>query len=105
MDLVEVEKTDVYCDSSIVAKKFGMKHNKVTRTIETVTPNLEDFRGTGCTPKIQKVSRNYRGNDYEAYLMNKDAFVIVMMRFDTKRARQWQGKFISAFNAMEKMHH
>lgn len=103
MELVEVTKKEIYCDSSLVAKKFGMKHNKVTRTIENVIPNLEDFRGTGCTPKIQKINRTYRGADYEAYLLNKDAFAIVMMRFETKKARQWQGKFLAAFNAMEKM--
>lgn len=103
MQLVEVNKEEIYCDSSRVAKDFGMKHNKVTRAVETVTPNIDDFRCTGCTPKIEKVDRHYRGKDYEAYIFNKDAFVIVMMRFETKRARQWQGRYIAAFNAMEKM--
>jgi len=103
MELVKVKNNEIYCDSSDVAKKFGMKHNKVARTIENILPNLEDFRGTACTPSIEKTTRNYRGRDYTAYLINKDAFTLVMMRFDTKRARKWQGRYIGAFNSMETM--
>lgn len=103
VDLVESKKDGIFCDSSMVARKFGIKHNDVTRSIKKIIPNLEDFRGAGCTPKIEVEERTYRGKDYTAYLLSKDAFVIVMMRFDTKRARQWQGRFIGAFNGMEKM--
>lgn len=101
MELVEVRNKEIYCDSSLLASKFKMKHNKVVRTIETVIPNLGDFMGTGCTPTIHKEKRNYRGRDYDAYILNKDAFLVIMMRFDTKLARRCQGMFIAAFNAME----
>jgi len=103
MQLVEVKQKELFCDSSVVAKKFGMKHNKVARTIENILPNLGDFRGTGCTPKIEKIIKEYRGKSYEAYLLNQEAFMVIMMRFETKRARKWQGQFIAAFKSMEKM--
>lgn len=101
MELVEVRNKEIYCDSSLVARKFKMKHNKVVRTIEAVIPNLGDFMGTGCTPSVSKEKRNYRGRDYDVYILNRDAFLVIAMRFDTKLARHWQGMFIAAFNAME----
>ncbi len=103
MELVELRKNEIYCDSSLIARKFGVKHNKVMRTMETLEPKLEDFRGTGCTPKFELEEREYRGRNYTAILMNRDCFVMLAMRFDTKRAREWQGRFIAAFNNMEKM--
>ena len=103
MNLLEVKKGKPYCDSSDVARKFGIKHNKVTRTIDNVLQTLEDFRGTGCTPEIQRIAREYRGTKYNAFLLNRDAFILVMMRFETKRAREWQGRYIAAFNSIEKM--
>ena len=53
------------------------------------------------TPKVITEEREYRGNKYTAYLMNRDFFSILAMRFKGKKAFQWQAGFISAFNAME----
>jgi len=106
MQLVEAEKKDIYCDSTTVARRFGMKHNDVARAIKTIMPKLREYwaetRGAGCTPKISEFETEYRGTKYTAYKMNRDAFVLVMMRFETKRAREWQGKFLAAFNEMER---
>lgn len=108
MELVELKKDGVYCDTGLIAKKFGMKHHDVCRAMETLIPKLDDFRVAACTPKTsgfdpqyRKESRHYRGTDFEVYLLNRDCFILLGMRFDTKTARQWQGKFIAAFNAME----
>lgn len=103
MELVKMNDSEIYCDSSLVAKKFGIQHHRISRVVKNLLPHLEDFRAIESHPKIQEIEKHYRGQDYTAYLLNKDAFFIVMMRFETKRARQWQGRFISAFNSMEKM--
>jgi len=34
MELVEVKRDEIYCDSSLVARKMGLKHRKVVSTIE-----------------------------------------------------------------------
>lgn len=103
MTIVKVKNKDIFCDSTRVAKNFGMKHNDVTRAIKRIVPQLKDFMVADCTPKFEEVDSEYRGRKYISYLMNEDAFVIVMMRFETKRAREWQGRYISAFKSMRVM--
>jgi Rha family phage regulatory protein len=101
MEIVEVKKGTVFCDSNMVAKKFGVKHADVVNKMKTIIPKLEDFRVEGFYPKYWTEDRNYRGKDYLAYLMNRDCFMILGMRFDTKRSRKWQGQFVAAFNVLE----
>jgi len=101
MEIVEVKKGEVFCDSNMVAKKFGVKHADVVNKMKTLIPKLEDFRVEAFYPKFWTESRSYRGKNYTAYLMNRDCFMVLGMRFDTKRSRKWQGQFVAAFNVME----
>jgi len=101
MQLVECKKDEIYCDTGLIARKFGMQHAKVASAMKTLIPKLEDFRVPGFHPKFEVEEREYRGTKYTAYLLNRDCFILLGMRFDTKLARQWQGKFIAAFNEME----
>jgi len=108
MELVEVRRNEIYCDTGIIARKFGMKHADVARAMETLIPKLDDFRVAACEPKdsgfepkFLKEKRVYRGTEYTAYLLNRDCYMLLAMRFDTKLARKWQGQFIAAFNIME----
>jgi len=101
MELVEFKRNEIYCDTGVIARKFGMQHAKVSQAMKTLIPKLDDFRVTGFHPKFEIEDREYRGKKYKAYLLNRDCFILLGMRFDTKKARQWQGKFIAAFNAME----
>jgi Rha family phage regulatory protein len=102
MDLVEVKRKDVYCDSHLVAKKFGYKPGYVVKHIKNVIKDIEDMEVVKMfAPKYMIEEREYRGNKYVAYLMNRDFFSILAMRFKGKKAFQWQAGFIAAFNAME----
>jgi Rha family phage regulatory protein len=101
MELVEVRKKEVFCDSHMVAKKFGFKNAHVVERIKKVIVDIGDFRVDGVDPKCQTEERTYRGQKYTAYLMNRDFFSFLMMRFKGKKAVQWQLKFIAAFNAQE----
>jgi Rha family phage regulatory protein len=101
MELVELKKGNVYCDTGVIARKFGMQHAKVVQAMETLIPKLDDFRVTGFHPYFEKEEREYRGTKYNAYLLNRDCFILLGMRFDTKLARRWQGQFIAAFNSLE----
>lgn len=102
MDLVEVKRNEVFCDSSMVAKKFEMKHGHVTETILKVVSDLDGFRVASADPKCKTEEREYRGQKYTAYLMNRDFFSFLVMRFKGKKAIKWQLEFIAAFNAMER---
>ncbi len=101
MALVEVKRSEVFCDSSIVAKKFGLQNAYVVQRIKKVMLDIGDLRVDGVNPKCQIEDREYRGNKYTAYLMNRDFFSFLVMRFKGRKAIEWQLKFIAAFNAME----
>jgi len=102
MELVEVKRSEVFCDSHIVAKKFGYRPGYVVKHIKNVLSDLDDLQGVKMfTPKCQEDERVYRGNKYTAYLMNRDFFSLLAMRFKGKKAIQWQAIFIASFNAME----
>ena len=59
MDLVEVKKSEVFCDSQMVSRKFGQKHNKVIRTIKKLLSDMSKLRGTQGTPKVTTEERVY----------------------------------------------
>lgn len=101
MNLVEINQGSVFCDSSMVAKKFGIKHNKVISVCNQLIGDLDKIKGYRYNPLITKETREYRGNEYTAYLMDRDFFSLVSMRFRSREALEWQVKFIDAFKSME----
>lgn len=98
MDLITVKQNEAYCDSSLVAKKFGIQHAKVVRAIENLAKRLSM---TQCHPKIQPFEKVYRGQTFKAYLMDREFFTMLCMRFDNQKALEWQVKFNNAFYEME----
>ena len=112
--LVEVNNKEVWAESHLVARKFGMTHQAVTRTIKLVITRLKRYRksqaGTHSDeftpaapmPKYKTVEREYRGAKFTAYLMNREFFSLVATRFDNEKAFEWQCRFVNAFFAMEK---
>ena len=101
MELVEVKRNEVFCDSHMVAKKFGFKNAYIVDRIKKVIEDIGETRVNGVDPKVMEEAREYRGNKYTAYLMNRDFFSFLVMRFKGQKAMVWQLKFIAAFNAME----
>ncbi|MCP4337787.1 MAG: Rha family transcriptional regulator [Desulfobulbaceae bacterium] len=105
MDIVEIKKGEIVCDSSVVAKKFGVKHTDVTKAISRLFEDYPDLRGEKFPPnaieKCWKEDRHYRGSDYTAYIMNREFFSLLANRFTNKKARQWQRSFNAAFYEME----
>jgi phage regulator Rha-like protein len=103
--LVENKRGEVFADSAVIARKFGMKHNKLISVVENVFIDYPDLRGSSNTPKnIENFfteERYYRGQKYTAYMMNRAFFSLVAMRFTTKPAREWQRKFNAAFYQLE----
>ena len=102
MELVEVKKDEVFCDSNMVARKFGIKHAYVVRVIKQLASEIEDLKVISNHPKIWTEDRVYRGHPYIAYLMNRQFFSLLAMRFRGNKALEWQLKFNAAFYEMEK---
>jgi len=101
-ELVEIKRGEVVCDSQTVARKFNQKPARIKKLIKDV---IEDLGVHECTPyfnpKYVIEDREYRGQEYTAYLMNRDFFSLLVMRFKGKNAVAWQIKYIARFNAME----
>lgn len=101
MELVELKNSEIVCDSSMVAKKFGVKHAYMTRIIKKLIEDLSHIKGDLGSPLIYKESRHYRGSDFEAYVMGREFFSLLCMRLKGKKALEWQVRFNSAFYQME----
>ena len=101
-ELVEVMRKEVWAESNLVARKMGVKHKDMMRVIRTVIGKINNLRGMQSPPKYTITKRAYRGREFEICLMSREFFSLVMMRFETQKAFEWQVKFNSAFYAMEK---
>lgn len=101
MQLVEVRKEEIYCDSLIVARKFNQKHAEVIKRILKLESDLEKLRVVSNHPKTITEEREYRGTKYTAYLMNREFFSLLVMRFKGIESLDWQLKFNQAFYEME----
>lgn len=105
MELVEVNKTEVFADSHLVARKFGYKHKDLVRIIVNVKETIAEIKGDSKSPLNIPISyeedREYRGTKYKSHLMNRQFFSLVVMRMKGKKAFEWQLKFNDAFYQME----
>lgn len=104
--LVEIINGFIAADTQVIAKEFKMKHNKVMDIIDNVLADYPDIRGSQTTPKTIEIivfqEREYNGLKFIAAIMNREFFTLLMMRFETKRARELQRKFNAAFYEMER---
>jgi len=102
-ELVEVRRGETFTDSKMVAEKFGMKNAYVVRIVENLLESLSAIKGDSKSPLIfQKEEREYRGQKFTVYLMNRPAFSMVAMRFTGDKAIEWQANFNAAFYEMER---
>lgn len=101
MELVEVKRNVVFCDSHMVARKFNQKHAEVVKRIKRLESDLAELRVVSNYPKTITEDREYRGSKYTSYLMNREFFSLLVMRFRGKKALEWQVKFNDAFYQME----
>jgi Rha family phage regulatory protein len=101
-DLVTVHKGQVYCDSQRVAEKFDYRHPHVVKVIKKLVAELSTIKGDEVsTLKFIETEREYRGQKFTVYLMDRRAFSLLAMRFTGAKALEWQVKFNDAFYLME----
>ncbi len=118
--LVVADGGFIFCDSRMVARKFEVEHKKVVRTIELVISKNDEIKGdlkaplndefmgdlksplnNEFAPNFIRYESEYRKQKFTAYRMNRTAFSLIAMRFETPAAFRWQILFSQAFFKME----
>ncbi len=96
---VRMENDQMITDSRNVSECFGKRHDHILRDIENIkedSPNFGEMFFESTMPDSY-------GRNQKVYYMNRDGFTLLAMGFTGKEALQWKLKYISAFNALEKM--
>lgn len=107
-DLVYIAKGKTLCDSRMVADKLAAgKHYRVKNVIEKLIKKHNSIKGkrslplTKYEPEWILKKSSYRNQEFAYYEMNKTAFSLVAMRFQTDEAYEWQLKFAATFQLLE----
>ena len=95
---VEVIKggSEILVDSRSVAENFGKEHKHVLESIDSLVA-----QNSATKTMFHQCSREYRGQQFRYFAMNRDGFSLLVMGFTGKEALQWKLKYIAAFNEME----
>lgn len=102
-ELVESHRGKVFCDSQMVADKFERRHPYVIQVIEKLIADVTEIKGdNSCTLNFTIAEREYRGQKFKVYLMDRQSFSLLSMKFTGANALEWQIKFNEAFYLMEK---
>lgn len=101
--LVDIKGKNVFCDSSLVAEKFKKEHKYIIKKIEALIKDVNKIKGEYLSHlNFIPITKEYRGQKYKAYLMDRESFSLLAMKFSGKKALEWQVKFNNAFYEMEK---
>lgn len=83
-----------------VARHFQVKHKNVLRDIAVLMHKLPDsFTGLKFEPSEYT---DATGRNLPAYLMDRNAFTLLVMGWSSKTALAWKLRYIEAFNALER---
>lgn len=102
-DLVFVDQNEIYTDSLIVAREFKKQHKHVLRDIEKLSMQLIDINDA---PKFGLANYvDFQGKERPKYNLSKDALMLLVMGYSTKRAMEIKIKYIQEFNRMQRYIH
>lgn len=106
-NLVIIDQMMTVTDSQILAKALDIKHNDVMRSVYRMLDYYPDLKDAASNPQnggeyIRLEKRHYRGKDFTAAVMNRECFTLLVMRFESDKARDVQRKFNAAFYEMER---
>ena len=90
-----------FVSSKTVAEKFDREHFHVLRDVKELLEKCSKEFGTsnfGCN----KITRLDGSEETSEYLMTKDGFMMLTMKFQTRESYYWKEQFIHAFNELEK---
>ena len=109
-ELVQVLEGRTVVDTRDVAKRFGKRHDKLAAEIRRMYGDFvvsgDGLHQNGDTPGPLFIRYVYvhpqNRQEYMAYIMNRDAFSLLVMGFTGKEALRWKLNYIRAFNFMER---
>lgn len=95
----KTQKGTPVTDSVKVAQVFGRLHKNVIRSIREIimSANLLANDQSFC----ETTYRDTQGKEQPMYLMTRDGFCALVMRWNGDKANQFKVAFINAFNKME----
>ena len=94
MELVKQVDGDYYTNSSLIGRKFGIKHNKIVRTIKKLCSDLKHIGSDIPLPVCE--TKMYRNIKYRNYKIGSEFFSILVSRFNTEEALKLQAEISSA---------
>lgn len=86
--------------SWLVAKKFGKDHRHVLRDIRNLIEGVTKIEQAPYKFIESTYVHPQNGVTYPLYIMNQDAFVLLVMGFTGEMALQFKTDYIKQFNAM-----
>lgn len=107
LKLVEIMNDEVVTTSKQVAEVFGKEHRNVMKDIRELMNMLEsEDCSNSSSPQMERFEKttykNSQNKQQPMYIMNRDAFTLLVMGYTTKNALKFKRMYIQAFNAMEK---
>lgn len=98
LDLVFINDKEVMTDSLIVAEAFGKTHYNVLKDIRKLISQINSFGGeVNFHLSSYMTSQKKRAT---MYVMDKDAFLMLVMGYRGVKAVEIRYRYIQAFNAM-----
>jgi Rha family phage regulatory protein len=96
--LVFTKNNEVWSDSLIFAKNFGISHRHLMEKIRNLTVEISAVKNIF----IEVNHTTKRNRIYKKYLMNRDGYMFLVMNVGTKKANEIKLEFVKAFNSMER---
>jgi len=100
-NLVTLEGKQALTTSLKVAEKFEKRHDNVLRDIERLLEDLADVSPKDALNFEEMSQDDMYGRKQRIFLMNRDGFTLLAMRYTGKNALKFQTDYIKAFNHME----
>lgn len=105
-NVIIVENGEPMTTSLKIAEMFGKKNQHVIRDIENAIEKIEsvhEARPNLDAPIFEEtIYLDRQGKERKMYKLNKDAFVFVVMGYQTKKATEVKLEYINRFNSMQK---
>lgn len=108
MNAVFIQHGQPMTNTQKIASALKVKHAKVIEMIERLFVDYPDLRVPRRNPKTNPFSEvfepyetEYRGQRFNAYLLNEQAFTLLLPRFETQRAKQAFREFNQRFYHMK----
>ncbi|AIM64248.1 Phage regulatory protein, Rha family [Weissella ceti] len=104
-EIVQIENNEVMTTSRQIAEVFGKRHDKVIDSVRGLIEKLNDLEHTpnlGGALKIEETTYlDGNGRERIEFNLNKNAMILTVMSYQTKKALKFKLAYIEQFDLME----